>query len=1346
MDITKEQNLINYIKSKYPKIIFNPIKLNGNINTSKSLGFIISDDKIIIGYINDKGNLCKLVDPINLNDLSNEKFTEIINNLPIVKGVNKDVLLNLLKSKKDDSFGELGLYNTMKNKYDVLIEDNEKNIILIKKEYTSKIEDIKKEYEDEINELKINIKDLNTQKESCRDKLLNEKEQIISGIKNFKKEVSEYITNILENQNMTDNELNDMYIKLLKEKTDVENAMTLLSENEKSNLKKLYDNQDIISDFSGKLQTKENDIIRLNETIREIQEELIKVENKFNEQELENIVLAKFKKNCIELILNDKESIIDKIKDYNGKWLDWINSNNINVETQKEKLKDDLEIIFTNLKKVVNSKNDYIEKLDLSLKEKENLINKLNNNISDIKYEVNKSLQDQLIQLSIKNEELQMVHNKDSDIIRNNTVKMEELTKQLEYAKSLLDKNANIIIPKEIDYNSCYATLQKFTNINNTFYRKKDVILIIDNIINNESNINAFNNLNDQMKIKIKDKFESVKVEINKHIDFLNLNKYIESPTIKLFKSKSTIKNVPSEFCEELNNISIYWDNNIGIFREQDRILTNIYEDLSGAVRVYIKIKPLIGIEQKENTVYIESQTKKVTVDCSKIANVNKKQTYGEFYGVFDDTFTNKDVYTGIQGSGDLSELEIDITKIEESADTVSPGLYSTFKQVEDGYSIVLFGYGLSGSGKCLGRNTPILMYDGTIKMVQDVVDGDLVMGDDSRARRVFGVTRGRDTMYKIKNIKGESYIVNSEHILSLKYVGRKQLKDREDIHSYQVIWFNKEKIDFDSIIFNYKNKNKSEVFIQAQQLYNDVQDDLYVDIPVQKYLSLSKHFKEFLVGYKVSVEFPHRDLEIDPYTIGYWLADGTSNIDAIISQESLKKLNLINNKHIPMIYKCNSREQQLKLLAGILDVDGSYNKEKRTFKFRQSLEHEQFIDDIIYLCQSLGFACYKNKKQTTWIISITGAGTEQIPILSFIKQIKQIKQITQTTDVLISGITIEELPEDDYYGFAVDCNHRFLLGNFTVTHNTYSLLGEKNTPGLLHYGLANLNGMKNIKLKYLFEQYIDKFVPTINKIRGKIINLVREVPQLRKYSKDETQEFAEYLSDKINVNNLHINDINTLTNILEQYRKKHFRIKATPNNPVSSRSHLYMVFEITFENNKTGYITIVDTAGRESPLDIYNMFIDTKSVNLTTLLGPTGGADIVGRHLNPEYKAYKPNDVYEILKEGFYINETLNHLIYFFNKKNYKNTKIVTQSSLDKYNNNRYYVNPQLEEDSIDPINNCLMIPILKFLDVISNRNKSDLDYTPTKFITLACVRKDASFCSQIFSTLEFSEKINSS
>jgi superfamily II DNA or RNA helicase len=74
------------------------------------------------------------------------------------------------------------------------------------------------------------------------------------------------------------------------------------------------------------------------------------------------------------------------------------------------------------------------------------------------------------------------------------------------------------------------------------------------------------------------------------------------------------------------------------------------------------------------------------------------------------------------------------------------------------------------GRGKCLGKNTPILMYDGEIKLVQDIVVGDLIMGDDSTPRKVLTLARGREMMYRVSEIGTDQfYIVNESHILSLK-------------------------------------------------------------------------------------------------------------------------------------------------------------------------------------------------------------------------------------------------------------------------------------------------------------------------------------------------------------------------------------------------------------------------------------------------------------------------------------------------------------------------------------------------------------------------------------------------
>jgi len=73
------------------------------------------------------------------------------------------------------------------------------------------------------------------------------------------------------------------------------------------------------------------------------------------------------------------------------------------------------------------------------------------------------------------------------------------------------------------------------------------------------------------------------------------------------------------------------------------------------------------------------------------------------------------------------------------------------------------------GTGKCHAKDTPIIMYDGSIRAVQDIVVGDILMGDDSTPRKVLSLATGEDTMYTIVPTKGDKYTVNSEHILCLK-------------------------------------------------------------------------------------------------------------------------------------------------------------------------------------------------------------------------------------------------------------------------------------------------------------------------------------------------------------------------------------------------------------------------------------------------------------------------------------------------------------------------------------------------------------------------------------------------
>jgi hypothetical protein len=400
-------------------------------------------------------------------------------------------------------------------------------------------------------------------------------------------------------------------------------------------------------------------------------------------------------------------------------------------------------------------------------------------------------------------------------------------------------------------------------------------------------------------------------------------------------------------------------------------------------------------------------------------------------------------------------------------------------------YRGLLLYHGL-GAGKCHAKDTPIMLSDGSTKMVQNIQVGDFLMGDDSTPRTVLSLARGQDKMYDIIPVKGEKYTVNQEHILCLRASGfpKMAFNKHKANHSFNVQWIDNN--EFQSRTFSYNLENLEEKRKEAEAFFATIKhSDNVIEISVKDYLKLSDKKKGFLKGYRTAVDFEEKELPMDPYMIGYWLGDGSSASTSITSQDStvlyyfaknlpkygislvhgtdytyrisgngrynnnpflntLKEQNMINNKHIPMLYKCNSRENRLKLLAGLLDSDGHYSR--GGFEFTQ--KNETLMDDVVYLARSLGFSCYKSEKKTTWTykgqknhgtafrISIHGNGLDEIPTKIPRKRAEPRKQIK---DVLVSGIKVEYVGKGDYYGFTLDGNCRYVIGDFTVTHNTAS-------------------------------------------------------------------------------------------------------------------------------------------------------------------------------------------------------------------------------------------------------------------------------------------------------------------
>ena len=216
----------------------------------------------------------------------------------------------------------------------------------------------------------------------------------------------------------------------------------------------------------------------------------------------------------------------------------------------------------------------------------------------------------------------------------------------------------------------------------------------------------------------------------------------------------------------------------------------------------------------------------------------------------------------------------------------------------------------------CHLKGTKVLMNDSSIKNVEDIKVGDLLMGDDGTPREVLELHNGIDDMYKITLSNGDIQIVNSKHL----------------------IYFKK---------YNWAKKSYTEYTLTPKEV-----------------MSIHNLNKGYYIPKSNKVSYKYKKVPFSPYLLGLWLGDGDKTRMAISNEDievldwienycitnnlvyskrflaqskrcyninissknkvykDFKSLNLPNNKHIPSIFKYNSEDVLLEILAGAIDTD----------------------------------------------------------------------------------------------------------------------------------------------------------------------------------------------------------------------------------------------------------------------------------------------------------------------------------------------------------------------------------------------------------------------------------------
>ena len=347
----------------------------------------------------------------------------------------------------------------------------------------------------------------------------------------------------------------------------------------------------------------------------------------------------------------------------------------------------------------------------------------------------------------------------------------------------------------------------------------------------------------------------------------------------------------------------------------------------------------------------------------------------------------------------------------------------------------------------CHAKDHPILMYDGTVRKVQDISVGDIIMGADSTPRHVLALARGREPMARITPIKGEPFVVNMNHILSLVSTN----EGKGDFTCYQ-----KGGEITNITVREYLTKSKS--WRHLRKLYR-----VPVNFSIPKNLPIPPHILGLLLGdgimtnaigltsaeeelgdefsrYAESIGCSVRVTENDRNVPTYYavVAKGAKNpLFEILHQLGLRG-HCAHNKFIPKEYLTASRSDRLQLLAGLLDSDGFFDGHCLEI----TTQSRELAGDIVFLARSLGFMANCHEK---YCACQTGAGGWYYRVhisgdLSPIpcrrkRHVFHVRQ--QKKNVLRTGFSVEILSEDDFYGFELDGDHLYVDGNFVVHHNT---------------------------------------------------------------------------------------------------------------------------------------------------------------------------------------------------------------------------------------------------------------------------------------------------------------------
>jgi hypothetical protein len=298
-------------------------------------------------------------------------------------------------------------------------------------------------------------------------------------------------------------------------------------------------------------------------------------------------------------------------------------------------------------------------------------------------------------------------------------------------------------------------------------------------------------------------------------------------------------------------------------------------------------------------------------------------------------------------------------------------------------------------------------------------------------------------------------------------------------------------------------------------------------------------------------------------------------------------------------------------------------------------------------------------------------------------------------------------------------------------------------------YEMYNENYSANARLEYTDANGSSKFAP-------------EEFTQYTRAANSVLENSHHTFTDKINA-------FNEMCIRIETFRKHVEHIMPTPNNPESSRGHLFIHLKIQNQaNNSNSNLIICDMGGRENPNEIWNdgkycMFYNgtngtikpiikgktneyyDDNMAIQTCSDPvTAGKVFSGRDttftlatamagsMNRSETKKQQDYILRTIKQGFYINDSINELLRFF-----KYERDTTTTHTSGWDAQKLNYDPAIIRT---PKGISRLIGIKDLFTEFSNLTPDNI-----KYCTFACIRPEETFDEDSKQTMNFATQVNS-